>query len=69
MHHNDDSFARFIGGAVKIAAPDATVGTLGGTGHVTLASGQAFEFTVRELDPAEAAQHAEGDSDSGGRED
>ena len=54
MHYNDDSFTRFIGGAVKLAAPDATVGTMGGTGEVTLANGQAFEFTVRELGPAEA---------------
>lgn len=64
IQHNDDSFARFIGGAVKLAAPDATVGTLGGTGNVTLAGGQGFEFTVRELDPAEAAATRSGEREA-----
>jgi hypothetical protein len=54
MRHNGDSFARFIGGAVKLSAPDAAVGTMGATGEVTLANGQVFEFTVRELGTAEA---------------
>lgn len=48
MAMNNDNFARIIGGAVKIAHPDATVNTYSGFGHVTL-NGQMFRFTVEEV--------------------
>jgi hypothetical protein len=59
--YNTDSMTRFIAAAVKLAMPEATTGTLGDTCGIGLPDGQAFEFTVRELDPAQdAAKTAEG---------
>ena len=55
MRYSNDGFARFIGGAVKLSAPGATVGAMGATGEVTLANGQVFRFTVEELDLEEIA--------------
>lgn len=55
MRHNTDSFARLVGGAVKLARPAATVDTYAGSGYVTLAGGQVFRFAVEEVTPEEAA--------------
>lgn len=61
MDFNDDSFARLVGGAVKLACPSADeVTTYSGTGLVTLDSGQVFRFEVREVTPEDAAGEAAG---------
>lgn len=59
MRYNGDSFARLVGGAVKLASPFADeVTTYSATGHVTLDSGQVFRYEVREVTPEEAAAEA-----------
>jgi hypothetical protein len=55
MRHNSDSFARLVGGAVKLASPEAGVDTYQDFGYVTLPNGQAFRFSVQEVTPAAAA--------------
>jgi hypothetical protein len=55
MHHNQDSFARLVGGAVKLASPQATIDTYADFGYVTLPNGQVFRFTVEEATPEQAA--------------
>jgi hypothetical protein len=58
MRHNQDSFARLVGGAVKLAVPEATIGTYADFGYVTLPNGQVFRFAVEEATPEEAAAFA-----------
>jgi hypothetical protein len=55
MHYNKDSFARLLGGAVKLASPAAGVDTYSDFGYVTLPNGQMFRFAVEEATPEEAA--------------
>jgi hypothetical protein len=55
MHHNKDSFARLLGGAVKLASPAAEVSTYSDSGYVTLPNGQLFRFAVEEVTPEQAA--------------
>jgi hypothetical protein len=49
VHHNADSFARLVGGAVKLASPEASVDTAAASGVVLLPNGQVFRFTVEDL--------------------
>jgi hypothetical protein len=55
MRNNQHSFARLVGGAVKLAQPEMTVSTYSDFGHVTLLNGQVFRFAVEEVTPEQAA--------------
>jgi hypothetical protein len=61
VRYNQDSFARLVGGAVKLACPETEeVSTFSRAGHVTLDNGQVFRYEVREVTPEEAAAEAAG---------
>jgi hypothetical protein len=55
MRYNSDSFARLVGGAVKLASPQAEVSTYADFGYVTLPNGQVFRFAVEEVTADQAA--------------